>query len=84
MLQEHYLILALVGAGVGLGLVLIGALIPNDSLFVPIFIKVIDKKENKEFLVDGLAATDPLTYDKKFMSDEISKEFLTLIYQINS
>ena len=60
-----------VGAGVGLGLVLIGALIPNDSLFVPIFIKVIDKKENKEFLVDGLAATDPLTYDKKFMSDEI-------------
>ena len=58
-------------AGVGLGLVLIGALIPNDSLFVPIFIKVIDKKENKEFLVDGLAATDPLTYDKKFMSDEI-------------
>jgi hypothetical protein len=44
-----------VGAGVGLGLVLIGALIPNDSLFVPIFIKVIDKKENKEFLVDGLA-----------------------------
>ena len=60
-----------VGAGVGLGLVLIGALIPNDTLFVPIFIKVIDKKENKEFLVDGLAATDPLTYDKKFMSDEI-------------
>lgn len=60
-----------VGAGVGLGLVLIGALIPNDSLFVPIFIKVIDKKENKEFLVDGLAATDPLTYDKKFMSEEI-------------
>ena len=60
-----------VGAGVGLGLVLIGALIPNDSLFVPIFIKVIDKKENKEFLVDGLAATDPLTYDKKFMNDEI-------------
>ncbi|WWW13083.1 hypothetical protein V7P26_13030 (plasmid) [Arcobacter cryaerophilus gv. pseudocryaerophilus] len=60
-----------VGAGVGLGLVLIGALIPNDSLFVPIFIKVIDKKENKEFLVDGLVATDPLTYDKKFMSDEI-------------
>src|SRR5574344_2533777 len=60
-----------VGAGVGIGLVLIGALIPNDSLFVPIFIKVIDKKENKEFLVDGLAATDPLTYDKKFMSDEI-------------
>ena len=60
-----------VGAGVGIGLALIGALIPNDSLFVPIFIKVIDKKENKEFLVDGLAATDPLTYDKKFMSDEI-------------
>ena len=60
-----------VGDEVGLGLVLIGALIPNDSLFVPIFIKVIDKKENKEFLVDGLAATDPLTYDKKFMSDEI-------------
>ena len=60
-----------VGAGVGLGLVLIGALIPNDSLFVPIFIKVIDKKENKEFWIDGLAATDPLTYDKKFMSDEI-------------
>ena len=60
-----------VGAGVGLGLVLIGALIPNDSLFVPIFIKVIDKKENKEFLVDGLAATDPLTYDKKFMNEEI-------------
>ena len=60
-----------VGAGVGLGLVLIGALIPNDSLFVPIFIKVIDKKENKEFLIPNLAATDPLTYDKKFMSDEI-------------
>ena len=60
-----------VGAGVGIGLALIGALIPNDSLFVPIFIKIIDKKENKEFLVDGLAATDPLTYDKKFMSDEI-------------
>ena len=65
-----------VGAGVGLGLVLIGALIPNDSLFVPIFIKVIDKKENKEFLVDGLAATDPLTYDKKFMSDEIYERVL--------
>ena len=60
-----------VGAGVGLGLVLIGALIPNDSLFVPIFIKVIDKKENKEFLIPNLAGTDPLTYDKKFMSDEI-------------
>ena len=60
-----------VGAGVGLGLVLIGALIPNDSLFVPIFIKVIDKKENKEFLVPNLAGTDPMTYDKKFMSDEI-------------
>lgn len=60
-----------VGAGVGLGLVLIGSLLPNDSLFVPIFIKVIDKKENKEFLVDGLAGTDPMTYDKKFMSDEI-------------
>ena len=37
-----------VGAGVGIGLALIGALIPNDSLFVPIFIKVIDKKELKE------------------------------------
>ena len=60
-----------VGAGVGVGMLLIGSLLPNDSLFVPIFIKVIDKKENKEFLVDGLAATDPLTYDKKFMSDEI-------------
>ena len=60
-----------VGAGVGLGLVLIGALIPNDTLFVPIFIKVIDKKENKEFLIPNLAGTDPLTYDKKFMSDEI-------------
>ena len=60
-----------VGAGVGVGMLLIGALLPNDSLFVPIFVKVIDKKENKEFLVDGLAATDPLTYDKKFMSDEI-------------
>ena len=60
-----------VGAGVGLGLVLIGALIPNDSLFVPIFIKVIDKKENKEFLIPNLAGTDPMTYDKKFMSDEI-------------
>ncbi|MGJ0301275.1 hypothetical protein [Aliarcobacter cryaerophilus] len=60
-----------VGAGVGVGMLLVGALLPNDSLFVPIFIKVIDKKENKEFLVDGLAATDPLTYDKKFMSDEI-------------
>ena len=60
-----------VGAGVGLGLVLIGALIPNDSLFVPIFIKIIDKKENKEFLIRNLVGTDPLTYDKKFMSDEI-------------
>ncbi len=60
-----------IGAGVGVGMLLIGSLLPNDSLFVPIFIKVIDKKENKEFLVDGLAATDPLTYDKKFMSDEI-------------
>ena len=60
-----------VGAGVGLGLVLIGALIPNDSLFVPIFIKVIDKKENKEFLIPNLAGTDPMIYDKKFMSDEI-------------
>ena len=60
-----------VGASVGLGLVLIGALIPNDSLFVPIFIKVIDKKENKEFLIPNLAGTDPMTYDKKFMSDEI-------------
>lgn len=60
-----------VGAGVGLGLVLIGALIPNDTLFVPIFIKVIDKKENKEFLIPNLAGTDLMTYDKKFMSDEI-------------
>ena len=60
-----------VGAGVGLGLVLIGALIPNDTLFVPIFIKVIDKKENKEFLIPNLAGTDPMIYDKKFMSDEI-------------
>mgnify|MGYP003547666894 FL=1 len=60
-----------VGAGVGIGLALIGALIPNDSLFVPIFIKVIDKKENKEFLIPNLAGTDPMTYDKKFMSDEI-------------
>lgn len=60
-----------VGAGVGVGMLLVGALLPNDSLFVPIFIKVIDKKENKEFLVDGLAATDPLIYDKKFMSEEI-------------
>ena len=60
-----------IGAGGGVGMLLIGSLLPNDSLFVPIFIKVIDKKENKEFLVDGLAATDPLTYDKKFMSDEI-------------
>lgn len=60
-----------VGAGVGLGLVLIGALIPNDTLFVPIFIKVIDKKENKEFLIPNLAGIDLLTYDKKFMSDEI-------------
>ena len=33
--------------------------------------KILASKENKEFLVDGLAATDPLTYDKKFMSDEI-------------
>ena len=60
-----------VGASVGLGLVLIGALIPNDTLFVPIFIKVIDKKENKEFLIPNLAGTDPMIYDKKFMSDEI-------------
>jgi hypothetical protein len=60
-----------VGAGVGIGLALIGALIPNDSLFVPIFIKIIDKKENKEFLIRNLVGTDPLTYDKKFMSDEI-------------
>lgn len=60
-----------IGAGVGVGMLLVGALLPNDSLFVPIFIKVIDKKENKEFLVDGLAATDPLIYDKKFMSEEI-------------
>ncbi|MCT7500339.1 hypothetical protein N5S76_11170 [Aliarcobacter cryaerophilus] len=60
-----------IGAGVGVGMLLIGSLLPNDSLFVPIFIKVIDKKENKEFLVDGLAATDPLTYDKKFMNEEI-------------
>ena len=60
-----------VGAGVGIGLALIGALIPNDSLFVPIFIKVIDKKENKEFLIPNLAGTDPMIYDKKFMSDEI-------------
>ncbi|WP_198304206.1 hypothetical protein [Arcobacter vandammei] len=59
------------GAGVGLGVLLIGALLPNDSLFVPIFVKVIDKKENKEFLIDNLVATDPLTYDKRFMSDEI-------------
>ena len=63
-----------VGAGVGLGLVLIGALIPNDSLFVPIFIKIIDKKENKEFLIRNLVGTDPLTYDKKFMSDEICEK----------
>ena len=60
-----------VGAGVGVGMLLIGALLPNDSLFVPIFVKVIDKKENKEFLVNNLVATDPLTYDKKFMSGEI-------------
>ncbi|MCG3712756.1 hypothetical protein [Aliarcobacter butzleri] len=60
-----------VGAGVGVGMLLIGALLPNDSLFVPIFVKVIDKKENKEFLVNNLVATDPLTYDKKFMSEEI-------------
>ena len=60
-----------VGAGLGIGLALIGALIPNDTLFVPIFIKVIDKKENKEFLIPNLAGTDPMTYDKKFMSDEI-------------
>ncbi|WP_152059174.1 hypothetical protein [Aliarcobacter butzleri] len=60
-----------VGAGVGVGMLLIGALLPNDSLFVPIFVKVIDKKENKEFLVNNLAGTDPMTYDKKFMSDEI-------------
>ncbi|WP_152058217.1 hypothetical protein [Aliarcobacter butzleri] len=60
-----------VGAGVGVGMLLIGTLLPNDSLFVPIFVKVIDKKENKEFLVNNLVATDPLTYDKKFMSEEI-------------
>ncbi|MDN5131053.1 hypothetical protein [Aliarcobacter butzleri] len=60
-----------VGAGVGVGMLLIGALLPNDSLFVPIFVKVIDKKENKEFLVNNLVATDPLTYDKRFMSEEI-------------
>ncbi|MCG3707330.1 hypothetical protein L5F43_12700, partial [Aliarcobacter butzleri] len=60
-----------VGAGVGVGMLLIGALLPNDSLFVPIFVKVIDKKENKEFLIPNLAGTDPMTYDKKFMSDEI-------------
>lgn len=60
-----------VGAGVGVGMLLIGVLLPNDSLFVPIFVKVIDKKENKEFLVNNLVATDPLTYDKKFMSEEI-------------
>lgn len=28
-------------------------------------------KENKEFLIRILVGTDPLTYDKKFMSDEI-------------
>jgi hypothetical protein len=33
--------------------------------------KIIDKKENKEFLIRNLVGTDPLTYDKKFMSDEI-------------
>lgn len=60
-----------VGAGVGVGMLLIGVLLPNDSLFVPIFVKVIDKKENKEFLVNNLVATDPLTYDKRFMSEEI-------------
>src|SRR5574344_165841 len=60
-----------IGAGVGVGMLLIGSLLPNDSLFVPIFIKVIDKKENKEFLIPNLAGTDPMTYDKKFMSDEI-------------
>src|SRR5574344_2799543 len=60
-----------VGAGVGIGLALIGALIPNDSLFVPIFIKVIDKKDNKEFLIRNLVGTDPMAYDKKFMSDDI-------------
>ena len=60
-----------VGAGVGLGLVLIGSLIPNDSLFVPIFIKVIDKKRIKNFNWIISWNRSILTYDKKFMSDEI-------------
>ncbi|WP_151944260.1 hypothetical protein [Aliarcobacter butzleri] len=63
-----------VGAGVGIGFALIGALIPDNSLFVPIFIKVTDKKENKEYLIDSSTTTDPLVYRTKFMSDEIYEE----------
>lgn len=59
------------GAGVGLGFALIGALIPDDSQFVPIFIKVIDKKNNKEYMLNSMSATNSLVYRTKFMSDEI-------------